>query len=118
MLVKILGYVWALSGLFWLIWPGCLKWWLMTMTGWKIRRLTFGVMLLVGVMMVGSLFRIPGTLSKILMVVGMLLTIKAVRLITSRAAEGLTEWWAARSMVFFRLWALGVLAVGISMVMV
>ena len=118
MLAKILGVIWILAGLFWVVRLDCLKGWLKNRTNKRIRLIRLGIVLVAGIMLIGSVFRVPGILPKLVLIIGLVISIKAIKLITSKASEGMTGWWEDRSLIFFRLWAVCVLGIGVMVFLV
>jgi hypothetical protein len=112
MLSKILGVIWILLGVWWLIRPEALKNRLKRKMNRRVRRVVYGFLLVFGFLMIGSVFKTPGLLPKIIGIVGMIIVIKVIMLITSRTSEKVFDWWAERPLIFFRIWALLVLAIG------
>lgn len=84
----------------------------------RMRRVIFGAVIAVGVLMSGSAFRVPGILPKIVGLLGMVIAIKAIMLVTSKTSERIFEWWGERPLVFFRVWALFLVLTGIALIWV
>jgi len=118
MLSNILGVIWVLLGLLWTIKPEMLKNRLKKKMSRRIRRVVFGFLLVFGILMVGSVLKVPGVLPKVLGIVGMIIAIKAITLITSKTSEKVFEWWGERPVVWFRVWGLIVLGVGVMLIVV
>ena len=118
MLSRILGIIWIISGLLWLIKPETLR----NMLGRKIKRKTiwvvFSFILMFGLLLTGSVIRVYGLLPKIIGITGMVLAIRAIMIITSRTSEKFSDWWAARPVAYFRMWALFILGMGIMLMFV
>jgi hypothetical protein len=118
MLSKILGAIWILLGLFWLIKPDALKERLKRKMNRRMKRVIYGFILVFGFLMMMSAFKAQGLLAKVIGIAGMVIAIKAIILITSKASEKMFEWWAGRSLVFFRIWALIILGIGVMLMFV
>ena len=118
MFAKILGTIWIILGLLWLVKPEMLKNRLKRKMNRRIRRIVFGFILTFGLLLIGSIIKVHGFLSKIIGLVGMIITIKAILLLISKTSEKIFDWWAGRPLLFFRIWALSILLIGITLILV
>ena len=118
MLSKVLGLIWIILGLLWLFKPEILKSRLEKKMNRRMRRVVYGFIRVFGFLMIGSVFKTPGLVPKIIGIVGMIIVIKVIMLITSRTSEKIFDWWGERSLNFFRILALCILAIGIMMMFV
>ncbi|MGB2630502.1 MAG: hypothetical protein WBD24_02035 [Candidatus Omnitrophota bacterium] len=116
MLSKLLGIIWILLGILWLVDPQRLKTRLQGKMNRKMKRVVFGFILVFGLLMIGSVFRTSGILPKIIGIAGMVLVIKGIILITSKTSDKIFEWLGSRSLKYFRIWALVLLALGLMMI--
>ena len=112
MALKIVGIVWFLLGLLWLAKPAMLQNSIKKKANKKIKKLIAGVILLMGLSLVGTVFSFPGIISKIIAVVGLSMVIKAIMLLTSKTSEKLIEWFENRSIKIFRVIGLAVCIMG------
>jgi len=112
MLAKILGILWIGLGLLWLLKPAALKNRLQRKMNRKMRFVVYGFILVFGFLMIGSVIKTPGLLSKAIGVIGMIVAIRAIMLITSKTSEKVFEWWGNRPLGFYRIWALCMLIIG------
>lgn len=113
MIAKIVGSFWIIFGVLWLAKPEMLRSRLKRKMSRGMRRIVFGFVIVFGFMLTGSILRVPGNLTKIAGIVGMIITIKAIMLLTSKTSEKVVEWWSEKPLMVFRLWGLVVLALGI-----
>lgn len=118
MLAKIIGTIWVVLGLLWLVKPESLKYRLKKKLSRKLRRVVFAFILVFGLLIIGSVLKAPGILAKIVGIIGIFIAVKAVLLLTSKTQEKLFDWWAERPIIFFRIWAAFVLATGIMLVLI
>lgn len=116
MLSNILGTIWVILGLWWIIRPQALKRRMQRKMNRKIRWIVFGFMIVLGFMMVGSVIRAEGLLAKIVGVAGLAISIKAIMFITSKTSGKMLEWLGERSLKFFRIWAAAILAIGFALI--
>ena len=112
MLSTIIGVLWIILGLFWLFRPEALKNRLKRKMNRRMKLTVYIFVLVFGVLLIGSVFKVRGILPKVIGIIGMLITIKVITLITSKTSEKFLEWWEGRPIVFFRVWALCMLAIG------
>ena len=112
MLAKVIGFLWVLFGFLWLARPQALKGRLQRKMGRKTRWIVYGFLIVFGFLMMGSVIRTPGFLPKFIGVLGMVITIKAIMLLTSKTSEKFVTWWSERSMLFFRVLAAAFIALG------
>lgn len=117
-MAKILGFIWIILGILWFAKPEVLKNRLKRKINRKIRWTIYGFLILFGILMIGSVIKAPGLLPKIVGIVGLILVIKGIFLLLSKASEKLWKWWADRPLSVFRLQALCIIAIGIILILV
>ena len=113
MLAKILAVLWILFGTIWMFNPLSLKNWLQKKMTRRMWRVVFFFLLVFGVVMIGSVLKSPGLMSKVVAVIGLVVSIKAIMFITSKTGEKFVEWLDQRSVLFFRVFAGVIVAVGV-----
>ncbi|RKY40580.1 MAG: hypothetical protein DRP85_08335 [Candidatus Makaraimicrobium thalassicum] len=118
MLSKILGIIWIVFGVLWLIKPQILRNRLKKKMNRRIRRVVYGFMMIFGFLLIGSVIKARGLLPKIIGLAGIVLAIKAIILITSKTSERILDWWADKPLLFFRTAALLVLTIGLMLIFV
>ncbi|MFC1480195.1 hypothetical protein ACFL5Y_01960 [Candidatus Omnitrophota bacterium] len=118
MLSKILGVIWIFLGVAWLVKPEMLKNRLKKKMSRRMRMVVNVFILVFGFLLIGSVIKTPGFITKVIGIIGLILTIKAIMLITSKTSEKVFEWWASRPIIFFRGWALFVLITGLMLMFV
>ena len=104
-MAKILGIIWVILGILWLVKPEALKNRLKRKMNRKMRFTVYGFLIVFGILMVGSVMKAQGLLPKIVGILGIILAIKGIFLIFSKASEKLWKWWADRPLIFFRFQA-------------
>lgn len=117
MLANILGVIWILLGILWVIKPEMLKNRLGRKMDRKLRRMTFIFVVFFGLMILGSVIKAEGLVPKIIGLIGIIITIKGILLVTSKTSEKLISWWAERSLVFFRIWGIIILTTGVMLIL-
>ena len=117
MLAKILGTIWIILGLLWLIRPQILQNRLKRKMDRRFRWTVYFALLAFGILMAGSVIKLPGFLAKIVGIIGIIIAIKGILLMTSKASGKMLEWCAGQPIIIFRAVALVFLVVGIMMVM-
>ena len=115
MITKILGTIWVLLGIVWFLKPEMLKNRLKKKMNKKMRRIILAFCIVFGVMMTGNIFKLAGIVPKIIGIVGIFITIKAIMLITSKTSEKFFDWWGERPIQVFRILALIFLGLGFYM---
>jgi len=110
---RILGIIWAVLGLLWTIKPEALKVRVSRKMSRKMRRIVFFFILIFSLMLIGSVVKADGLIPKIAGILGMIVMIKSIMLVTSATTEKFTCWWGGRPLIFFRIWGLTVLTIGL-----
>jgi len=113
---RIIGVIWVILGLLWLIKPEALKNRLKRKIGRRMKWTIYGFLIVFGVIIMGSVLKSPGVPAKVVGIIGAILAIKGILLFFSKASDGLWQWWAGRPLIYFRLQALLILAVGIFLI--
>ena len=117
-MAKILGIIWILLGILWAIKPVILRNYIKKKISRRMKWVVYGFLLVFGFLMIGSVIKAPGILAKIVGILGILLVIKVVILMMSKASEKLWEWWLRQPLIVFRLQAVLLIILGILMVRV
>lgn len=116
MLSNIIGVLWIIGGLYWTIRPESLKKRLERKINKRMRRFLFGILIVMGLTVTGSVMKMPGIPPKIIAIIGLVMAIKGIMLLTSRTSEKLFEWWAHRPVSFFRIQGIVILLIGVALV--
>jgi hypothetical protein len=117
-MAKILGFIWIILGILWLAKPQALKNRIERKMNRKMRWTIYGFLIIFGILMVGSVIKAPGLLPKIIGIIGLILIIKGISLLLSKASEKLWKWWAEQPLAIFRLQAFCILAIGIMLILI
>jgi len=117
MYAKILGLIWMLLGVLWVLKPGTLKNRFQRKLTRKIKFIVYGSVLVFGFFLIASIVKIDGIYGKIIGIAGLLISIKVIMLITSKTTEMMFEWISNRSLLFFRVWGAVLLGMGIVLVL-
>jgi len=118
MLSKLLGIIGILTGLLWLIKPEALKNRIKKKINRRIRLIVFIFVIMFGLLLIGSIIRAEGFLPKFIGTIGIVITIKGVLLLTSKASGKILEWLQGKSLLFFRMCALFIFVMGIMLFLV
>ena len=113
---KLLGSLWILLGLLWLLKPEALRNRLKKKMSRKIRWIAYGFIVMFGLSLAGGIVRAQGFLPKIIGLIGIIVTIKGILLLMSKTSEKISSWWAEKPIIFFRMWALFILAAGLMLI--
>ena len=117
MIAKIIGVIWVLLGGLWLINPELFRRYLSRKMTRRVRRIVLLFLAIFLLMTIGSVFKAPGMLPKVIGLLALIIVIKGIMFITSRTSEKFLEWVSARSTNTFRIWALFVLFIGIMLLL-
>ena len=79
----------------------------------NIKKAYFAIGIFFGIMLISVGLKATGAISKIILVIGLIALIKAFFLIKTKAAERLVEFFLKQSLITFRIWALGQIAIGV-----
>ncbi|MEA3306113.1 MAG: hypothetical protein U9R52_04795 [Candidatus Omnitrophota bacterium] len=117
MLSNMLGVIIIITGLLWLFKPEILRNRLKKKMNRKLKLIVYGFVIMFGFLIIGSVIKAPGLLPKIVGIMGIILAIKGILLITSKASEKMLNWLADRPLGFFRIWAFVILIMGIMLIL-
>ena len=117
MFIKIIGTFWTVFGIFWLIKPASLKTRLEKKMGRKIKFIVYVFVIVFGILMLASVIRAPGWLSKLVGLLGIVITIYIIRLLTNRTSGQILLWLGKKPVPFFRALALAVTIIGIMLML-
>ena len=117
MLYTLLGILWIVIGFLWMVRPQHLRSRLQRKMTRRVRWIIFGFLLTFGCIMIGSVIRAPGLLMKVVGVVGLVITAKAILLVTSKASRKILDWWTAKPLRYFRIWGAVVFITGVLLVL-
>ncbi|NQT46643.1 MAG: hypothetical protein HQ593_04100 [Candidatus Omnitrophica bacterium] len=115
MLAKIMGTIWVMLGIMWLLKPEKLRARLGRKMSRKMRWITYGFAATFGFLLLGSIIKAPGMVAKIAGLVGMVITIKIVILLASKTSEKMIGWLSTKPLIFFRIWAAFIAATGLAL---
>ncbi len=113
MLLNIVGWLWIVFGVLFLVWPQLLQKRLRKKGFKMVRRVLFLMTFLLAGGLISVSFKTGGLVSKILMIIGIIGIIKAFFLLKSKAAEKLMEWFLKQPLVLFRAGGIIYIAVGV-----
>ena len=113
MFVKILGYIWLVVGILFLLKPQILKNRLQKKGLKKLRKYFVLLALILGALLISIGFKFQGILAKIVMILGILGIFEGIFLLKAKASDKIIEWFAAKPLIYFRLGACFYIAIGI-----
>lgn len=116
MIIKIIGWIWLSTGIILLIMPGILRWQIQRKSKKIIIKYLFAIALLPATLLVAIGFRLNGIIPKVIMVTGLIILIKLVFSLKSRAAEQIISFLKRQPIIFFRLWAIVQALIGLTIV--
>lgn len=113
MFFRIIGILWILLGLWWVMRPQSLKRRFAKKVRKTRRRLLLMVIIIASGLFLSAAKYSHGTLATVLLIIGILGLIKAVFFFTSKSADKIMDWWAERPLWMWRLWAGGFILIGL-----
>jgi uncharacterized protein YjeT (DUF2065 family) len=113
MLAKIVGGVLVLLGLFFLRYPEGLRKRLRRKAVRKLRRYFFLAAVSLGILLIATGWKYEGFLPKALGILGVLVVLKGLLLLKSRATEEITTWLLERPTSHLRIFAAAQIALGL-----
>ena len=117
MIANILGTIWVVLGLLWIIKPRMLKNRLVKKMNRKVRWVVYGFVLMLVFSLLGVVIKAQGLFLKLGGLVGIFIVVKGILLLKSKASEKISNLWAGKSLLFFRVWGIVVLASGILLIL-
>jgi len=113
MFFKVIGLLWICLGIWWIMRPEGLKRRFRRMIKKGRRKMLFLVVLLIAGLFLSGARYSHGILANILLVAGILGIIKALFILSSKLADKAIDWWLERPLWMWRLWAGGLVLIGI-----
>jgi len=118
MIAKIVGTFWIFFGALWIAKPQILQNRLKRKMTRSMRRVVFAFVGVFGFMLAGSVLKAPGNLAKIVGIIGLFITIRAIMLLTSKTSEKVMEWWAVKPLIVFRIWGFVIFLLGVAAIVI
>lgn len=115
MFSRVLGIIWIILGILWLIKPEMLRKRLIRKTSRKIRWAIYGFVLMFIFSLLGIIFRAEGLLLKLIGIIGIFVVIRMTAFVSGRADQKLGDWGSKQSLLFFRIWGIVILIIGLSL---
>ena len=117
MLPNIVGSFFILIGLYFMLKPEGLKRRLRNKALRRLRWYSFVVTFSLSALLISTGWRYEGLLPKFLAIMAIIVIIKCLFFLKARTAEHLTQWLLRRPLVFFRLCAIGHIALGLTIIL-
>ena len=118
MFFRIIGILWIVLGIWWIMRPQRLKRVFAKKLRKNRRRVLFFVIIILSVIFVSAARYTHGIFANILLIAGILGIIKAFFFLTSKASDRLLDWWLEKPLWFWRIWAGGFVLIGLLLQMV
>ena len=112
MLAKLLGWVWIILGVIFLIKPQMLRNRLQKKGIRKIRKYLFAGALALSSMILSIAWNAEGILAKIVFVFGLVGIFKSMFFLKEKTSQKLIEWIAKQPIKFFSVWAIAQICFG------
>ena len=101
----IVGSLFIMLGILFLLYPESLRKRLRKKALRKIRRYLFAGAITMGILLISTGWKYEGIFPKILVLVGVIAIIKGVFFLKSRAADKVTEWILKQPVILFKIFA-------------
>ena len=113
MFFRITGLLWILLGVWWIMRPQSIRRRFRKKVKKTRRKILFLAILVVAGLFLSAARYAHGMLANVLLIAGILVVIKALFVFSSKAADKTIDWWAERPLWMWRLWAAGIVLIGI-----
>ena len=105
MFFKIIGWLWIILGIWWIMRPQGIKRRFTKMVKRSRRKVLFIAIILFGGFFFAAAKHAQGFIASILLILGVLAVLKAVFFMTSKASDKILDWWLERPLWLWRVWA-------------
>ena len=112
-IIYIVGSIFILLGVLFLLYPEALRKRLRRKAVWRLRRWFFAAALFFGALLVSVGWKQPGLLPKVLVLIGVAAILKGLLLLNSKATEKITAWVLSRPILHLRIFAVAEIAMGL-----
>ena len=113
MLAKLIGWLWIVGGVLFLLKPDILKNRLKKKGLKKVKRILFSIAITGGIFLIIASGKMDGALSKIMAILGIVVIIKGVFLLKSKLSEKLLGWAGEQPLIYFRIASLVYILIGV-----
>lgn len=117
MLSNALGTIVILLGILFFRYPESLRRRLRRKAVRKLRRYFFAALFCVGILFISVGWRHEGLLPKVLVILGIVVLLKGLLFLNSKATEKVTEWILARPVLHLKVFAVGQIALGVAILL-
>jgi len=114
MILKIICWIWIISGILFLIKPDMLRNKLRKKSSRKVMWFLCGLALAIGIFLIkvaSSMVGLPGLILKIF---GIIAVIKAFLFLNGKFSETIMAWFSSQPISFFRIWAVVQIVIGLT----
>ena len=105
MLLKLLGWIWLVAGIWFLFKPEVLKARLQKKSLKQMKKIFVPIAVFLGLWLIVVGFGSAGIFAKFLMLLGIVALIKSALLLKTNVADKIIEWYGRQSLAFYRLCA-------------
>ncbi|MFA5087911.1 MAG: hypothetical protein WC552_02615 [Candidatus Omnitrophota bacterium] len=112
MLLKFVGWIWVISGIFFLLQPARFRNRLRRKSVKQLKRFFILLAFFLGILLINAAWGVPGFWAKLVLVFGLIGLVKAVFLWKAKTADLIIEWFANQPVKVFRMYAVGQIVVG------
>ncbi len=113
MFLNIIGWLWIIFGVLFLVWPQLLQKRLGKKSYKTIRKALFLITLLLAGSLISVFFKLKGTLPKIMVFIGVIGVFKAFFLLKTKASDRLIDFFSRQPLIVFRCGGIAYIVIGI-----
>lgn len=113
MFFRLIGILWIVLGIWWVMRPQGLKRRFRRKTRRTRRKILFLAIILIAGLFLSAAKYAHGIVANVFLIIGVLGAIKAVFFLTSKAADKAIDWWLEKPLWMWRLWAVCFIIIGI-----
>jgi hypothetical protein len=118
MILKILGWLWLITGIISLIKPEWLRKRMQKKTIRKLKWVFIGIAWVIGAALIKTAGNFSGIIYWVITIVGIIAIIKGFLFISGKTSDKLMDWFSAQPVSFLRAWAVFAICLGIFFVFI
>lgn len=105
MILDIIGWMWVITGVLFLVKPVWLQKTLQKKVMKKLRWAFIAIVFTVGGGLIASAWGMKGLAPKIVVIIGIIAIVKGFLLFNEKATEKVVDWFTGQSLMFYRIWS-------------
>lgn len=113
MFSRVIGALWIMLGIFWLLRPEVLRQRIIRKMTRTLKWVLFGFVVTLTISLIGSVFKANGLMIKAASVAGLIIAVRLIVVLGSKTSGRMGDWLSGRNLNFFRLWGIFIVVTGI-----